>query len=71
MSRGAPPNFLARTLRAFFTEHLARLRGLSPHTILSYRDSLALLLRFTATHRRRAGKAAQAAGRCSQWSRSY
>ncbi len=54
MSRGAPPNLLARTLRAFFTEHLARLRGLSPHTILSYRDSLALLLRFTATHRRRA-----------------
>jgi len=30
---------------------LPRLRGLSNHTIHSYRDSLLLLLRFTALHR--------------------
>lgn len=45
------PNALARTLRQFFTDHLPRLRGLSGHTIHSYRDSLLLLLRFTASHR--------------------
>jgi integrase/recombinase XerD len=47
----ALPNVLARTLRGFFTEHLPQLRGLSPHTIHSYRDSLSLLLRFVAAHR--------------------
>jgi len=39
-----PP--LARCLQAFFHEHLAAHRGLSPNTILSYRDALKLLLRF-------------------------
>lgn len=48
-----PPNTLASTLRAFFTDYLSTLRGLSPHTIRSYRDSLTLLLRFVAAHRRR------------------
>ncbi len=43
-----PPNLLARTLRAFFAEQLPGLRGLSPHTIRSYRDSVVLLLRFVA-----------------------
>ena len=49
----AGPNDLARALRAFFAEHLPRVRGTSPHTIQSYRDSLVLLLRFvtTRTHR--------------------
>ena len=47
------PNPLARALRDFFTNHLPRLRGLSPHTIKSYRDSLALLLRFTAEQQQR------------------
>jgi site-specific recombinase XerD len=47
------PNTLASTLRAFFTEYLPGLRGLSPHTVRSYRDSLCLLLRFAATQRRR------------------
>jgi len=42
------PTALARTLRGFFIEHLPRVRGASPHTIRSYRDSLALLLRFLA-----------------------
>jgi len=42
------PNPLARALRGFFLEHLPGVRGVSPHTIRSYRDSLALLLRFLA-----------------------
>ncbi len=42
------PNTLAGTLHGFFGEHLPRVRGLSPHTIWSYRDSLVLLLRFAA-----------------------
>ena len=41
---------LACTLRAFFTQHLPQVRGASPHTVRSYRDSLALLLRFAAAH---------------------
>lgn len=45
------PNALARSLRQFFTEHLSQLRGLSRHTIHSYRDSLLLLLRFIADQR--------------------
>ena len=45
---------LARTLRDFFADYLPRLRGLSPHTIHSYRDSLTLLLRFMVSHRARA-----------------
>jgi len=44
----ARPNALATTLRAFFGEHLPTIRGVSPHTIRSYRDSVALLLRFLA-----------------------
>jgi integrase/recombinase XerD len=42
------PNALARALQAFFTDYLPRLRGLSPHTLHSYRDTLVLLLRFLA-----------------------
>jgi site-specific recombinase XerD len=45
------PNALARTLRAFFTDHLPHLRGVSPHTIESYRYALILLLRFMTTCR--------------------
>lgn len=44
-------NPLARSLRAFFSEYLPRLRGLSAHSIHSYRDSLTLLLRFLISHR--------------------
>lgn len=47
------PNALARALRDFFADHLPRLRGVSPHTVRSYRDSLALLLRFIAEQRGR------------------
>lgn len=45
----SPPNALAATLRAFFGDHLPTLRGVSPHTIRSSRDSVALLLRFLAS----------------------
>lgn len=44
----AIPNPLARALRGFFADHLPRVRGASPHTVRSYRDALALLLRFLA-----------------------
>ena len=47
------PNDLARALRAFFADHLPRVRGTSPHTVRSYRDSLVLLLRFIATQTQR------------------
>jgi integrase/recombinase XerD len=43
------PNLLARCLRDYFTDHLPRLRGMSRHTIHSYRDSMVLLLRFVAS----------------------
>jgi len=46
------PNRLASCLRHYFTDHLPRLRGMSPHTIRSYRDSLVLLLRFVASNRK-------------------
>ena len=47
------PNSLARSLRRFFAEHMPLARGLSPHTVLSYRDAFALLLRFLAARRGR------------------
>ena len=40
---------LARALRGFFADYLPRVRGASPHTVHSYRDAIALLLRFLAT----------------------
>lgn len=48
-----PPNTLARALRDFLGDHLPLLRGMSPHTISSYRDGLTLLLRFVAAHHNR------------------
>lgn len=47
------PNLLATLLQNFFGNHLSSLRGMSPHTIQSYRDSLVLLLRFLASHKNR------------------
>jgi site-specific recombinase XerD len=47
------PNALARAVRHFFMEHMPLARGLSPHTVLSYRDAFALLLRFLAARRAR------------------
>jgi site-specific recombinase XerD len=46
------PNTLARALRMFFADHLPRVRGVSPHTVQSYRDSIVLLLRFVAARRK-------------------
>ena len=40
---------LASTVQAFFTDYLTRQRRASPHTIAAYRDSLRLLLAFTAS----------------------
>jgi len=39
---------LACALHGFFTDYLPRQRALSPHTLQSYRDSLKLLLQFSA-----------------------
>jgi site-specific recombinase XerD len=47
------PNKLALRLRQYFTDHLPRVRGMSAHTIHSYRDSLVLFLRFLASQRKR------------------
>lgn len=44
---------LARALREFFADHLPRIRGVSSHTVCSYRDAFTLLLRFLARHHRR------------------
>lgn len=46
------PTALARALRAFFAEHMPLARGLSPHTVQSYRDAFVLLLRFLAVRHR-------------------
>jgi len=45
------PNALGRAVRGFFGDYLPELRGLSRHTLLSYRDTLTLLLRFLAKSR--------------------
>lgn len=47
------PNLLGTIMREYFTDHLPRIRGTSPHTVLSYRDSVVLLLRFLSTYRKR------------------
>jgi site-specific recombinase XerD len=39
---------IARFVQRFFQEYLAAQRGLSPNTVLSYRDSLKLFLRFAS-----------------------
>lgn len=51
--KASRPNLLATLLQDFFGNHLSTLRGMSPHTIQSYRDSLVLLLRFLASHKTR------------------
>jgi integrase/recombinase XerD len=45
------PNLLGTAIRDYFADHLPRLRGTSPHTIHSYRDSIVLLLRFISGQR--------------------
>ncbi len=46
--KSVAPNAFSRTLRRFFAEYLTGVRGASQHTVLSYRDALALFLRFLA-----------------------
>lgn len=48
------PTELGRGIVRFFEDYLPAQRGMSPHTIHSYRDALVLLLRFAAhdAHRR-------------------
>jgi site-specific recombinase XerD len=50
--KAKPPNLLGAAIRDYFTDYLPRLRGTSPHTLHSYRDSLVLLLRFVARERK-------------------
>lgn len=44
---------IALPIRRFFEEHLVSQRGLSPNTVLSYRDALKLLLQFAIQKRRK------------------
>lgn len=53
MKNKSLPTQLALAIRGFFADHLPRVRGMSAHTIHSYRDSLVLLLRFVAFLRRK------------------
>lgn len=46
-------NVLGAVVRDYFADHLPRVRGMSPHTIHSYRDSLMLLLRFLSARSKR------------------
>jgi integrase/recombinase XerD len=48
------PNTLGRSVVRFFQEYLPGLRGMSAHTIRSYRDALVLFFRFSAKHTGRA-----------------
>jgi integrase/recombinase XerD len=43
---------LGRSIVRFFQEYLPTLRGMSPHTIRSYRDTMILFLRFAAAETR-------------------
>ncbi len=51
MMKANRPNLLAILLQDFFSNHLPIGRGMSPHTIQSYRDGLVLMLRFLAAHK--------------------
>lgn len=51
--RSSCPDPLLRLVESFFREHLQRVRGASPHTVLSYRDSLRLFLCFLADSQNR------------------
>ena len=44
-------SMLAPTLQAFFTDRLIRQRQAGSHTVAAYRDTLRLLLTFTAERR--------------------
>ena len=44
---------LGRHVQTFFADYLTCQRGLSPHTVLSYRDTFKLFLAFAACHHRK------------------
>lgn len=46
----ARPNDLGLCVEKFFREYLPTLRGMSVHTLRSYRDALVLFLRFVSAH---------------------
>jgi len=52
MSAGKPTD-LGRAVRRFFEAYLPQLRGMSTHTIKSYRDALVIFLRFAAADTQR------------------
>ena len=52
MKKPTSVNLLGAIVRDYFADHLPGIRGSSPHTILSYRDSIVLLLRFVAEQRK-------------------
>jgi integrase/recombinase XerD len=51
--KSSKPTVLACSLHDFFADHMPRVRGMSPHTILNYRDCWVLLLRFVAERKKR------------------
>ena len=51
MKRRPYSDELGRSLVRFFQDYLPTLRGMSRHTIHSYRDTLVLLLRFLSARR--------------------
>lgn len=46
----AYPNDFGRSLMRFFQDYLPAQRGMSGHTIRSYRDAIILFLRFATQH---------------------
>ncbi len=48
-----PAQALLTFVQAFFREHLAAHRGVSPHTVLAYRDAIKLFLNFVARRARK------------------
>jgi site-specific recombinase XerD len=56
--RADPPTFAA-LVQQFFTEYLVAQRALSPRTVASYRDAVALFLKFAAATLPRAPTAIQ------------
>jgi site-specific recombinase XerD len=47
------PNGFGKAIERFFREYLPTMRGMSQHTIRSYRDAIVLFLRFVSSRNRR------------------
>lgn len=48
-----PDKALMALVQAFFRDHLANHKGVSPHTVLAYRDAIKLFFHFAARHARK------------------